>query len=167
MQKSDVVYLSPSEMESVKKYAKERHVESRKRGLKNRNRFGNLDKDVAKAVEIDVIGVAAEVAYCKFREIEWEPRLFSYKGPDVGLATQVRGAARRKDGRPISLILRPGDNPQHWYVLVEVDLTQSVVPCWIRGFIFGDEGMVDNWWGTMGTNGKPCWWVPQIALSQF
>lgn len=163
---SDIVYLNDADMHGIEFYAKERYVESRKRGLKS-SQFANPDDIVSKALEIDLIGVAAEVAYCKFRDIAWEPRLFSFKGADVGLATQIRGAAKRNNDKPLNLILRPGDNPQHYYVLVEVDIADQARPCWIRGYIKGENGMVEKWWGSMGTKGKPCWWVPQSELYQF
>ena len=161
--------LNAAEVRIAETHALDRHNRSRASGLEDTKHVYDRqpDHDYKLAINIDRIGAAAEMAYCKFMKFYWEPRIDNFKEADVGEVIQIRGAASRERGN-ISLIVRKDDNPQHYYVLVEVELDSDLDEkrCWVRGWIYGEDAMRNEWWGNKG-KGKPCWWVPQEALIPF
>jgi hypothetical protein len=156
------VQLTEVEIQVVEMIAHGRHVESRIHKIANKQvDGGDLDAEYNRAIKIDKIGAMAEMAYCKYRNKYFEPRLNNFKEADVGNNVQIRGAELRPNGRPSSLIIRKNDNPHHYYVLVECEVDTG--RCWVRGWVLGKEGMKEEYFGNKG-KGKPCYWLPQSAL---
>jgi len=108
--------------------------------------------------DIGIDGACYEMAYCKFRGVYWPCTLDSFKGADVGESVQVRGS-RLEDGR---LILREGDNVDHYYVLVVGECPRYRVCGWIRGSDGMQAQFLDSPVGRPGA-----WFVPQSALRRF
>ena len=145
------VTLSEEEMAFARDIGLKRRAESRRMGLKEtlpENDNGELH---------DICGAMAEYAYCIYRGRPWVAGINTFKGPDCGESTQVRWTWRL-DG---SLIVRPGDNPGHVYVLV----TGSPPTFNIVGWIHGKDAMKDEFWRPDPL--PAAWFVPQDRLTPF
>lgn len=147
------ITLSMEEMTMVTVVAGLRRGES-----KTKNRKDNHGFDGSAAWDIEVEGAAAEMAYCKLRNKYWTGSVNSFKGADQGDNVQIRHTAI-KNG---SLIVRPEDNQEHYYVLVTGKAPSLVV----RGWIKGSDAMKPEYFKE--PNGrKGAYFVPQSALSIF
>jgi len=112
----------------------------------------------------DFIGVLGEMALARFLNTPFIPNICTFKRPDV-LGYQSRATDAFRGG---CMPLRPGDNPDHAYVLTTLDLEMK--RGFVRGWIWGYEGMVDeNWYegDDMARRlrpGDPAWLIEQYQL---
>jgi hypothetical protein len=107
----------------------------------------------------DIEGVAAEMAYCKYRGIEWRPTTFHEA--DVGDNVQIRHT-ERDDG---SLIFKPRDKKlsDHWFVLV----TGKDGRYDVAGYMKGRDCMRDEWLRSPYGEKSTAWFAPKTALCKF
>jgi len=110
------------------------------------------------AWDIEVEGCAAELAYCKYRNVYWEATLDSFKKADVGTNVQVRHTVL-DNGR---LIVRDDDNNEHFYVLVTGRAPKMKIRGWIKGADAKKETYVNA-----PNNREPAYFVPQEMLKSF
>lgn len=110
------------------------------------------------AWDMDINGAGAELAYCKFRNVYWGGCVNNFKEADVGNNIQIRSTKLENGG----LIIRPNDDPTHYYVLVVGQLPKYDVVGWI----LGADGMdVIN---LRAPNGREAaYFVPQSKLHTF
>lgn len=102
----------------------------------------------------DIEGAAAELIVAKYLNVFWNLET-DVGDPDIGTNIQVRWT-RRHDN---SLIIRPADNPDHFYVLV----TGQMPTMTIQGFIRGIEAQDPAW--LRSPNMRPgAWFVPSEYL---
>jgi len=109
----------------------------------------------------DIEAAAAEAAFCKFRGVPFTGVINNFKGPDVGTRGQVRHTDRDgKDDRPPGrLIIKPNDNPDHYYVLVWGHVPNFEIVGWIKG----RDGQQRQYW-SKGDDRGYTYMVPQAAL---
>lgn len=130
-----------------------RRMESLAKGLK-----GCAGFDLPGVWDTDIEGAAAELAYCKFRGQYWGGTVNTFKAADVGVAVQIRSTPRPNG----SLILRPGDDDSHYYVLVTGMIPKFRIVGWLRG----REGKRDEF-KQNPNNRPPAFFVPQSVLKLF
>lgn len=151
---SQVVVLTISEIQIAATIGATRQIESMRQGLKDSHGYnGNETWDV------HIEGAAAELAFCKFRGRYWNAPVNNFKEADVGQNVQVR-ATKYNNG---SLIVRKGDNDDHYYIL----LTGRVPNFRVVGWITGAEAKNPDWLETKGNSREPAYFVPQSALNGF
>lgn len=105
----------------------------------------------------DIEGAAGELAVAKALGIFWLPQIGDYKAEgDVG-PYQVRcNMSRRLD----DTILRPGDKPDAVYIGV-LSLLPDVD---VMGWIWGRDGMSEQYLRDGAPGRPPCFFVPRAAL---
>jgi len=112
----------------------------------------------------DFVGVLGEIALSRFLKTPFVPNICTFKRPDV-LGNQSRATDAFRGG---CMPLRPGDNPDHPYVLTTLDLEMR--RGFVKGWIWGYEAMIDdNWYEgeAMARRlrpGKPAWLIEQRQL---
>jgi hypothetical protein len=105
----------------------------------------------------DIEGAAAELIVAKYLNVFWNLET-DVGDPDIGTNIQVRWT-RRHDN---SLIVRPSDPADHFYVLV----TGQMPTMTIQGFILGLEAQDAAW--LRSPNGRAAaWFVPSEYLASI
>lgn len=135
-------------------------VARRKECIKNKTHsvgFGNQHYYGTNEWGTDIDGAGAEEAFCKYKGIYWGAPLNNFKGGDSLAVDNLQ--IRHTELHINSLIIRPKDNDDHYYVLVTGQLPDYV----IRGYILGKDGKNDKW--IRSPHGKDAaWFIPQDAL---
>lgn len=104
----------------------------------------------------NIEGYCAELAVAKALKMYYSGGPGPFKAADVGDNIQVRWTANSG----YSLIVRPDDNPEHFYFLV----TGNAPYMEIKGWILGHDARDSRY--QRSPNGRPpAWFVPQDALS--
>lgn len=106
---------------------------------------------------MDIEGAAAEIAYCKHEGIYWGGTVNTFKEADAGKCIQIRSTQLRNG----CLIVRKGDNEDHFYVLVIGKIPHFEVV----GYIQGRDAKKDEW-KKSPLGREPAWFVPQSALTK-
>jgi hypothetical protein len=151
--KPTIIKLTMEEMMMVTVVAGMRRSESK---LNNRKDSHGFNGDGAWDIEIE--GCAAEMAYCKLRNQYWSGSVCSFKGADCGDNVQIRHTVRDNG----SLIIREGDNDDHYYVLVTGRAPNLKVIGWIKGANAKKEEYKKS------PNGRePAFFIHQSNLSRF
>ena len=147
------IILTDIEMELAALVGIRRRTESKAKG-----RADNHGYNGTRAWDIDIEGAAAELAYCKARGKYWGGTLNGFKDADQGERVQIRHSALPE----ASLIVRPEDNPDHYYVLV----TGSAPVFTLVGWMLGADATDQRFWKE--PNGRPgAFFVPQSELHRF
>lgn len=107
-------------------------------------------------IEIDTLGVQAEMALAKFLGVYWDAHVNRFGGRDVA-GWQVRGTDLVPHGR---LVVRKKDSIEDKFVLVLID----GLNCTITGCMAGVEAMVDKYVHPGKRGFDPAWFVPQGDL---
>jgi hypothetical protein len=147
-----VVTLTEDEIRRAAAVGVERRVQSMAAGLKDRD-FGLEVK--SRRWDIDIEGAAAELAYCKAMGREWDETVNTFHDADVGGTIQIRFTTVTRG----SLIIRPSDPPEHYYVLVIGPAPKYIIPGWIKG----TDARRDDW-ERRPNDGPMAWFVPQFEL---
>jgi hypothetical protein len=152
-----VVGLAWFEVEAAKSVAKLRRDEKHRLGL--RDKYGYAAGD---PWDCEVNSAAAEIATAKAANLYWSGGVNTFKGADVGTKIQVRWSDRDYRTQKTSLIVRPEDPDDHFYVLV----TGRCDLFYLHGSMLGSTAKDPQWWSA--PNGRPaCWMVPRQALAHF
>jgi hypothetical protein len=108
--------------------------------------------------EKDIEGAAAELAYCKFRNLFWSGSIGSFKSADCGQNVQIRWT-KYLNGK---LIVRSDDADDHYFVLV-----RGTAPAFeIAGWILGADAKAKQY--EQAPNGREAaYFVPETALIKF
>ncbi len=126
-------------------------------GKYDRDEVGN-EKYKTNSWDYEINGAAAELAFGKYRGCYWGAGVNTFKKADLGKTLQVRHTDR-DNGR---LIVRPGDNRSHKFILVVGKIPRFR----IVGWMLGKDAMVDRYIDNPN-RGKQCWMVPQSELIGF
>lgn len=118
----------------------------------------HIYNDSPTTLEHDVEGAGGELAYCRWRGIEWPASVNTFAMADCGRATQVR-TTKYLNG---SLWMGKDDNPDHYWVLV----VGRMPTYYVRGWLKGHDIRRIGWWGSKNPKRKPCWWVTQDQLNK-
>lgn len=103
----------------------------------------------------DVEGAGAELCVAKCLNLYWNGGIDTFKNPDIGVNIQVRWTPKHSN----SLIVRPSDLDENYYVLVTGELPRMTV----RGFLRGDEAKREHW--ARSPNGRPpAYFIPSDYL---
>lgn len=108
---------------------------------------------------MDIEGCAAEMAYCKYRGIQWRCTK-SYEA-DVGDNIQIRHTEHANG----CLVFKPRDDKLagHWFVLV----TGKDGRYNVAGYMKGSDCRRDEWIRAPYGEKSTAWFVPQSALNLF
>jgi len=105
---------------------------------------------------MDIEGALGELCVAKIRDRYFSATINNFKDADLGEDVQVRTTSNHD----YSLIVRPKDDPNHFYFLVT---GMSPTFC-VRGWIKGSDAMQDKY--LKAPNGRPqAWFVPQTGLN--
>jgi hypothetical protein len=140
------VKLLPYEAEMAALVGFRRMLEST---LKHHDTSGEFCKD--NPWDIHIEGAAAEAAYSKLVDKFWTGSVNTFKAADVGDYVQVRHS-KHENRR---LIVRPGDNDDHYFVFV----TGKIPNFKVHGWILGRNAKDKQYWDTPN-GGSPCYMVP-------
>lgn len=148
-----MIELSPSEIQIAVLVGGIRRTESLRQRMKDAHGYNG-----AMAWDMDIEGVAAEMAYCKARGVYWGAGVNTFKAADAGKKVQVR-STKLKDG---CLIVRDNDHDDHYFVLVVGQL-----PCFeVIGWILGKDAKRAEF--KRAANGREeAYFVPQNKLNKF
>lgn len=153
------ISLTLDEMALAEKVGSDRYNQSRLMGIKDIV-VGDYGRDGLRA---DFVGAAGELAFCKAAKTKWRQDVNTFKAPDVFKNTQVRTSPCKLSYPPIdfgTLIIRPKDNPQNYYVLVVGNPPHFI----IQGWIFGKMAMTPEWFRNSAP--KAAWFVPHRHLNK-
>jgi hypothetical protein len=100
-------------------------------------------------------GALAEMAFAKIMTLHWDAKPDQFDKNDVS-GWEVR-CTEYKTGH---LLLQDTDLDFSPYVLLTGQNGDYVV----RGWIFGFQGKLDEYWGTLPRQNRPCYRVPQDKL---
>lgn len=126
---------------------------------KLRDKYGFASDD---PWDCEVNSAAAECATAKAANLYWSGSVNTFKEADVGTKIQVRWSDRDYRTQKTSLIVRPEDPDDHFYVLVtgRGDLFH------LHGSMLGSTAKNPKW--LSAPNGRPpCWMVPRNELADF
>ena len=144
--------LTLSEILSATNVGVLRHHESIKDGRKP---DPTLDPNT-NLLFMDIEGALGELCVAKVRDRYFSATVNNFKDADLGKDVQVRTTSKHHYG----LIVRPKDNPNHFYFLVT---GMSPTFC-VRGWMKGSDAMQDKYMSE--PNGRPpAWFVPQKDLN--
>jgi hypothetical protein len=129
-----------------------RNIASMADGLHPANGF---DEERDDAWNIHIEGACGEIAAAKVMGRFWSPTVNIFKAPDIGKTIQVRTRSRHS----YELYVRPGDNPDHCFVLV----TGRAPDFRVRGYLMAFDARNDAWLKNHGGR-PPAWFVPHCAL---
>lgn len=120
------------------------------------HRAGKNDKPY----EHDFCGACAECVVARYRNVYWPAN--GNRGSDKLIGDVDGLQVRWRPADFFDLILRPGDDDEHRFVLV----TGAPPALAIRGWCFGHEGKAAAGELREGPREdmRPCWWVPQSIL---
>ena len=123
-----------------------RNTESLRRGYNDKAKYKGRD------LHDNLYGTLGEIAFAKATNCYFPMTVNTFKEADVGSHWQIRtvGSNRNKD-----LIIRPEDNDEHYYVLVEVVKNKSVYDCTIHGWITGKDGKDNKYLSDFGHPERP------------
>ncbi len=125
---------------------------------KSRSRSDNHGLKDADFWGIDIEGAAAEMAYCKYRNIFWSASVNSFKKADCDYNVQIR-STKYANGK---LIIRNDDSDTDVFVLVTGVAPTFCVCGWIKGI----DGKVEQ--HVSAPNGRErAFFVPQQSLNSF
>lgn len=148
-----IVTLTATELYGAAMCGVSRHILSRRS-----NRNNTLEGEGLNDWSVDINGAIAECAFAKQHGLYWGPSVNTFKLPDVGADWQVRGTTLAHGGLPI----RPGDNPDHRYALVIINVGDLI--CRVAGWIMGGDAMQRE--RRPADSKGPAWWlIPQHALN--
>jgi hypothetical protein len=129
-----------------------RHYES----FKDNRKPGPAIDPNANLLFMDIEGALGELCVAKVRDRYFSATVNTFKDADLGKDVQVRATSNHD----YSLIVRPKDDPNHFYFLVT---GMSPTFC-VRGWIKGSDAMQDKY--LKAPNGRPqAWFVPQRDLN--
>lgn len=149
------IELTDSEIRQVALVAADRVITSKNLGYKNKHGFDGKSR-----WDIDINGAAAELAYAKMRKEYWKASTGTNQDVDHNENVEIRWTSHQGG----KLILRPGDNPESYFVLVVDPAPVMRVVGWIKGL----DGMIDQYKTDFGVSGRPeVWAVPQSDLKGF
>jgi hypothetical protein len=129
-----------------------RQLRALKDGLKSK--FG-CSESQGEGFGRHILGACAERAFAKFMGYPWSPDINGFHDADVGRVYQVRYRTKRD----WDLVIRPGDNPEHIYILIVGDIPTFTLVGWVRGF----EGMKECYKKIRGER-APMFYIPQSEL---
>lgn len=148
---STVVALTPVEAAMAGAVGSIRHGMSV--GDRRQDRHGLKPED--DGLQCHILGAAGELAVAKMLGRYWGGDVNTFKRPDLGSNIQVRTRSRHD----YDLLIRPDDNPDEIFIHITGSPTRLV----IHGWIYGREGMLDEFVQTYG--GRPAaWFVPKRVL---
>jgi hypothetical protein len=100
----------------------------------------------------------AELAVAKNLGLFWTPwaRRPGVVTADVGQNVQVR----RRGFRGGHLLLHPNDSSEQTFVFVWGAIPTFELAGWIRG----EAGKAQEWWGDPFSTGRPAFWIPHAEL---
>lgn len=148
------VFLTPMELQVAEMVGRQRQRDSTDRGA-----YNNLAIKQDGGLEAHILGARGEMAAAKGLGIYWAAGVNTFHEADLGMDIQVRTNKIPGD----DLWLREGDNPEHFYILVQADASPRFV---VVGWLLGAEGMVSTYLGPSKDHqghGKT-WAVPQSDL---
>lgn len=149
-----VVILTDSELCQCCLQAMTRMLVSR---LARRNQSMSVKRAWFEHFKHELVGVIAEVGYCKWRGIYPSREIDTFHSvPDALDGAEIRSISSRGH----CLIVRDDDPKDRPYVLVSVDRDAR---CEMLGWILGKDAMRPEWIRDPGGN-RPSWFVPQEAL---
>lgn len=150
------INLSYSEMQIAFAVGSQRQIYNMKIGAAHRHGAAGLEN----AIAFDMIGCAGEMAVAKALNLYWDVSM-GHSIVDVGGLIEVR-AVTRSDKR---LILHPDDKPNLPYVLVYNEpKTNHFV---IKGWVFGADGMRDEFWADPQKTNRHAYFVPDSHLKSI
>lgn len=112
-------------------------------------------------IERGVFGVYCEIAAARGYGLYWPPSWGTYHDPDLPPDWQVRGRIPTSAFPNPDLCFRPGDNPDHKYILVTGSPTDTEYS--VYGWIFGRDCVRDKWAGHSG--GSRVYYAPRRYLN--
>jgi hypothetical protein len=113
---------------------------------------------VENALESDIQAAGSELAYAKFRNVHWNAGVDTFKGPDIGTNVQIRHSKLPH----ASLILRPADSDDEYYVLVTGEFPIFKIVGWLKGVDAKHEEFLKS-----PGRKAAAWFVPQNKLKPF
>ncbi len=153
------VVLTPEESTYACSIGELRHQEAIRQGRPDQH--GAVGSSYDAGLKMHQDGAAGELAAAKALGRPWAATVNTYKrGGDLGENVQVR--LRRK--LYYDLIVRKGDRPDDYYILVLRELPATKF--WVVGWIQGKDAQRDEWWNNYGGYGG-AWFVPQNCLTRF
>ena len=145
------VKLTPDECRFGANVGVERQVENI--GKKRKPAYGaRADRDWQYHSE----GALKEMAFAKWANLYWNGNLGQLSLSDVGQKFEVRGRPNHAN----DLIIRTGDPVDKFYILV----TGLNGHYRIQGWISGEEGKNEAWFGNHFAGRPPMYMVPKSAL---
>lgn len=106
-------------------------------------------------------GVYGEIAAARALGVYWPPSWGTYHDADLPPDWQVRTRRPTRDFPFPDLCFRPGDNPDHKYILVTGSLNDTEYR--VYGWIYGRDCVRDKWAGHSG--GYRVYYAPRRFLN--
>jgi hypothetical protein len=148
-----IVTLSYAEIQIAYAVGSQRQVYGMKSGSAHRHGAAGLEH----AIAFDLIGSSGEMAVAKALNLYWGIEM-NNTTIDVGGMVEVR-TVTRDDKR---LILHKDDKADLPYVLVCNKLKTNEF--WLKGWIFGKEGMLEEYWADPQKTNRHAYFVPDSKL---
>lgn len=149
---SIIIELSEWEARQASMVGQWRREESRRQGLEDTSQTG---------MHGDINGAGAEMAYAKYRNVFWSYSVNTFKHEGDVVVEEVRQADEHYKG----LLLRPDDRKNDIYVLVTGTLQQNEFV--VRGWAYGREVMVSEFYRALRNGRPPCWIMPGDRLRKL
>lgn len=121
---------------------------------------GRQDRHGVRETKNDVLGALGELAVARWAEIPFEPRIDTFKGPDLGAYTQVRTTSLPD----LNFWLTESDAPEQYYVYV---LYQPPDRFGIVGGCTGQQGFRVGRWEQNQRGPRQSCWVPWGQLDSL